>query len=411
MRNRSSLVALALVVLCSGILPGCGKPPTDVPSQPELAWQTASTASASSGTTVSASPPFSSTSAATSPVETIRSSAPSKTRTASASPTTAKLPPDPQKVPLGFLGVPVFSMAESRSWYFFVHASTVYHVNKAALDRAVKTEWVSPDNLVAQGDWLYLSADGDCSSRIYRCRFNGSQIQDLGEKAYNAAFAVEGDWIYTIAQGAVVKKRLDGTDQTVVAPLPAKTFPLYTFLVCEGCAYFTARNEDKTICQLFRVDLRTGRIAAIRTWNVSADISCPERLVEDEGWLYYQEPGRHDTNSRQVMRLRLDGTDESGVCYGWPQPHKGRGYCLRPEGGLAVFDLDNPQNVKPLVTASAIPDGIVSGGAANLSWSYAGIFDDWIYYQVTSLKASRPLINGRIRPDGTGNEILCICPA
>ena len=154
MRNRSSLVALALVVLCSGILPGCGKPPTDVPSQPELAWQTASTASASSGTTVSASPPFSSTSAATSPVETIRSSAPSKTRTASASPTTAKLPPDPQKVPLGFLGVPVFSMAESRSWYFFVHASTVYHVNKAALDRAVKTEWVSPDNLVAQGDWL-----------------------------------------------------------------------------------------------------------------------------------------------------------------------------------------------------------------------------------------------------------------
>ena len=124
MRNRSSLVALALVVLCSGILPGCGKPPTDVPSQPELAWQTASTASASSGTTVSASPPFSSTSAATSPVETIRSSAPSKTRTASASPTTAKLPPDPQKVPLGFLGVPVFSMAESRSWYFFVHAST-----------------------------------------------------------------------------------------------------------------------------------------------------------------------------------------------------------------------------------------------------------------------------------------------
>lgn len=94
-----------------------------------------------------------------------------------------------------------------------------------------------------------------------------------------------------------------------------------------------------------------------------------------------------------------------------PSRIRGAGTACDRKGGLAVFDLDNPQNVKPLVTASAIPDGIVSGGAGYLSWSYAGIFDDWIYYQVTSLKASRPLINGRIRPDGTGNEILCIFPA
>lgn len=193
-------------------------------------------------------------------------------------------------------------MAESRSWYFFVHASTVYHVNKAALDRAVKTEWVSPDNLVVQGDWLYLSADGDCSSRIYRCRFNGSQIQDLGEKAYNAAFAVEGDWIYTIAQGAVVKKRLDGTDQTVVAPLPAKTFPLYTFLVREGCAYFTARNEDKTICQLFRVDLRTvGRRLELGTSRQTSPVR--------SGWWRTRAGcttgGRADTTPEQPSKLVL----------------------------------------------------------------------------------------------------------
>lgn len=411
MRNRSSLVALALVVLCSGILPGCGKPPTDVPSQPELAWQTASTASASSGTTVSASPPFSSTSAATSPVETIRSSAPSKTRTASASPTTAKLPPDPQKVPLGFLGVPVFSMAESRSWYFFVHASTVYHVNKAALDRAVKTEWVSPDNLVVQGDWLYLSADGDCSSRIYRCRFNGSQIQDLGEKAYNAAFAVEGDWIYTIAQGAVVKK--GWTERIKPLSPPCRPKP-------SRCIPSWFVRAVRTLPPA----MKTKPSASFSGWICVPVGSPPFELGTSRqtspvrsGWWRTRAGctirSRADTTrtARQVMRLRLDGTDESGVCYGWPQPHKGRGYCLRPEGGLAVFDLDNPQNVKPLVTASAIPDGIVSGGAGYLSWSYAGIFDDWIYYQVTSLKASRPLINGRIRPDGTGNEILCIFPA
>lgn len=101
----------------------------------------------------------------------------------------------------------------------------MYHVNKAALDRAVKTEWVSPDNLVVQGDWLYLSADRGLLQPDLPLPVQRFTIQDLGEKAYNAAFAVEGDWIYTIAQGAVVKKRLDGTDQTVCRPLAGQNLP------------------------------------------------------------------------------------------------------------------------------------------------------------------------------------------
>ena len=132
-------------------------------------------------------------------------------------------------------------------------------------------------------------------------------------------------------------------------------------------------------------------------------------FLDEEGDLYL--PTLRGARCRDTYIAAGDGQDPAF----WQPRFTYHGFRYARVTGLPLVDKADIQAavsythlVKPLVTASAIPDGIVSGGAGYLSWSYAGIFDDWIYYQVTSLKASRPLINGRIRPDGTGNEILCI---
>lgn len=179
-------------------------------------------------------------------------------------------------------------------WIYFSQLNEGYAIYKMRMDGSdlQRVGNVCGGDLNVIGDWLYFGNIDD-NGRPYRIRTDGSLLSGpLGDEC--GLFSVAGEWIYYgnyTQNGVLYKSKTDGSE---TVPLIDGTGEIAS--VYDGWVYYCGENGFS------RVSVDGGE-AKVLAGEWKADY-----CITDE-WIYYIE----NTNLKAVLRMRLDGSDQSVV--------------------------------------------------------------------------------------------------
>lgn len=151
------------------------------------------------------------------------------------------------------------TFVENDLWIFYTQKEKLIRIAENmelfADKEVILEEYVS--NLNIAGEYLYFITNGE--EIIYRCRFDGTDRKRLG-KGRN--LQIYDDYLYYTTRGenpAVMKMRLDGSEQTVVCPMYASALSA----VVEDKIYFLspAEGDESSETQIWPL----GRVYRVNT--------------------------------------------------------------------------------------------------------------------------------------------------
>jgi hypothetical protein len=216
--------------------------------------------------------------------------------------------------------------------------------------------WWAGGLLTWQGDWVYLVRP-DEQFALYKMRADGSAYQRIGEEN-GSCLNVIGDWIYYInhhEKSSIYKIRTDGSMKTKISGDDS------AFLSSEGeWLYYHSGNDGGSLCKI-KTDGSGKEIL------VDATVMFP--CVVD-GYVYYSEKSQDSS----LYRVSVDGGKPTIVVKSATQP-----YLYKDDkGNDTIFNLD-------------------TGFLATCC-----MWENWLYF----FDANRPHSVRRVRPDGTGYEVV-----
>lgn len=266
------------------------------------------------------------------------------------------------------------------------HDGLIYYKNHAQLgwlysmkpdgsERTQVGDGISVSNLVAAGDKLYYSDDGN-NGRLCMMNLDGSDSQDLNE-VNSEYFLVDDDWLYYIATGEDGKMyavKLDGSETRLVTD-DEKVRSMY---IEDGVIYYTVYEGNGEYRYSINLD---------GTDKQKLSEEKVEKLTFADGKMYYSSSG--------VAVMDIDGSNQKQIIEteSWVS-------CINVAGDWIFYtDHDDGDSIHVVKT-----DGSEHAKLNDVKSAGINIAGGWVLYNNYDDDSENALY--MMRPDGSENQAV-----